>query len=67
VEDSSAFAGWQTDHVVELRSDLDEWQREPLYLPMIQRLACHRAVAQGLDPDQPRNLTAVMELQEGGA
>ena len=67
VEDGSAFAGWHADHVIELRSGLDEWQREPLYLPVIQRLAYYRAVAKGLDPDQPRNLTAVVELQEGGA
>jgi glucosamine 6-phosphate synthetase-like amidotransferase/phosphosugar isomerase protein len=29
---------------------------------VIQRLAYHRAVAKGLDPDRPTNLKAVVEL-----
>jgi len=62
VEDASIFTAWQADHVVELRSGLDEWERGPLYLPVIQRLAYHRAVAKGLDPDWPTNLRAVVEL-----
>jgi glucosamine--fructose-6-phosphate aminotransferase (isomerizing) len=61
-EDASAFAGWQADYAVELHSGLDEWGRGPLYLPLLQRLAYHRAVAKGLDPDRPTNLTAVVEL-----
>ncbi len=62
VEDGSAFTGWQAGHTIELRSGLDEWERGPLYLPALQRLAYHRAVAKGLDPDRPQNLTAVVEL-----
>ena len=62
VEDRSAFAGWQPDHIVELGSGMNEWARGPLYLPVLQRLAYHRAVAKGLDPDRPHNLTAVIEL-----
>lgn len=62
VEDSSVFTDWQADHLVELRSGLSEWERGPLYLPVLQRMAYHRAVAKGLDPDQPNNLTAVVEL-----
>jgi glucosamine--fructose-6-phosphate aminotransferase (isomerizing) len=62
VEDDSVFAAWQSAHVIELRSGLDEWERGPLYLPVLQRLAYHRAVAKGLDPDRPQNLTAVVEL-----
>jgi glucosamine--fructose-6-phosphate aminotransferase (isomerizing) len=62
VEDAAALSGWRADHAVELRSGLDEWERGPLYLPVIQRLAFHRAVAKGLDPDRPNNLTAVVEL-----
>jgi len=61
-EDAAALPGWRPDHAVELRSGLDEWERGPLYLPVIQRLAFHRAVAKGLDPDRPHNLTAVVEL-----
>jgi len=62
VEDGSAFTDWRADDVVELRSGLDEWTRGLLYLPVTQRLAYHRAVAKGLDPDRPRNLQAVVEL-----
>ncbi len=62
VEDGSAFTSWRADHVVELHSGLDEWERGPLYLPVLQRLAYHRAVAKGLDPDRPHNLTAVVKL-----
>jgi glucosamine--fructose-6-phosphate aminotransferase (isomerizing) len=57
-----AFSGWRADHVVELRSGLGEWERGALCLPVLQRLAYHRAVAKGLDPDRPHNLTAVVEL-----
>jgi len=62
VEDRAVFAGWQPDDVVELQSGLDEWERGPLYLPLIQRMAYHRATAKGLNPDRPHNLTAVVEL-----
>ncbi len=62
VEDSAALSGWLADHVVELRSSLSEWERGPLYLPVAQRMAYHRAVAKGLNPDRPHNLEAVVEL-----
>ncbi len=42
-------------------SDLD---RGPLYLPMLQLLAFYRAVMNGLNPDKPQNLTAVVELDD---
>jgi len=62
IETASAFSDWRADHVIELRSGLDEWERGPLYLPLLQRLAYHRAIAKGLSPDRPHNLTAVVEL-----
>jgi len=62
IEDGSAFSGWRPDHIIELRSGLSEWERGPLYLPVVQRMAYHRAMAKGLDPDRPHNLTAVVEL-----
>lgn len=62
IEAASAFSDWRADHVIELRSGLDEWERGPLYLPLLQRLAYHRAIAKGLNPDRPHNLTAVVEL-----
>jgi glucosamine--fructose-6-phosphate aminotransferase (isomerizing) len=50
------------DDVVEIRSGLSEWERGALYLPAIQWLAYHRALAKGLDPDHPVNLSQVIEL-----
>jgi len=62
VEDASAFGDWRPEHVVELRSGLGEWLRGALYLPPLQRMAYHRALAKGLNPDRPTHLTAVVEL-----
>jgi glucosamine--fructose-6-phosphate aminotransferase (isomerizing) len=62
VEDGSVLAGWRADHVVELCSGLNEWERGPLYLPVLQLMAYHRALAKGLDPDRPHNLEAVVEM-----
>jgi glucosamine--fructose-6-phosphate aminotransferase (isomerizing) len=62
VEDGSMLAGGRPDHVAEMRSGLGEWERLPLYLPVLQLLAYHRAIAKGLDPDQPNNLDAVVFL-----
>lgn len=62
IEEASVFRHWRAEHVVELQSGLEEWERGPLYLPVVQRLAYHRAVAKGLDPDRPNNLRAVVEL-----
>jgi len=33
-----------------------------LYMPLLQQLACHRAMARSINPDTPRNLTAVVNL-----
>jgi glucosamine--fructose-6-phosphate aminotransferase (isomerizing) len=33
-----------------------------LYLPPLQLMAYYRAMAKGLNPDQPHNLTAVVKL-----
>lgn len=51
-----------TADVIELCSGLGETARIPLYLPPLQHLAYHRAVAKGFDPDHPHNLTAVVSL-----
>ncbi len=50
------------DMVVETRSGLDDWQRPVLCLPFVQWLALHRALAKGLDPDNPQNLSQVIVL-----
>ena len=62
MENGASLSDWQAEHVVELQSGLGEWERGPLYLPVAQRLAYHRAIAKGLDPDHPTHLTAVVEL-----
>lgn len=46
-------------------ADLGELARCILPLPAIQWFACERALAQGFDPDTPRNLTQVIELDLG--
>ena len=43
-------------------SEIVENAREVLYLPPLQLLALERAVAKGLNPDRPRNLDAVVQL-----
>ena len=50
------------DHVLELRSHLSELARLPLYLPAVQYMAYYRALALGLNPDEPRNLSYWIEI-----
>ena len=64
VESRDTLEGWQPDYLVELGSGLGEWVRVPLYLPLMQLMAFHRSMAKGLDPDNPQNLSAVIELDE---
>ena len=40
------------------------WSRSALYLLPLQLLALERALDKGLDPDQPRHLTAVIHLED---
>jgi glucosamine--fructose-6-phosphate aminotransferase (isomerizing) len=51
--------------VVAFGSGLPREIRDVLYLPPLQLLAYERAIAQGLDPDRPRHLDAVVVI--GGA
>jgi glucosamine--fructose-6-phosphate aminotransferase (isomerizing) len=41
---------------------LPAWTMPALYLPPLQLLAYHRSISKGLDPDNPRNLEAVISL-----
>jgi len=52
----------ETEWQIELPERLPAWARPVLYLPPLQLLAYYRAMAKGLDPDKPHNLTAVIEL-----
>ncbi|MBL7198783.1 MAG: SIS domain-containing protein [Anaerolineae bacterium] len=47
-------------------SRLPEPARNVLYLPVLQMMAYYRSIAKGLDPDQPHNLDAVVELEWEG-
>jgi glucosamine--fructose-6-phosphate aminotransferase (isomerizing) len=49
---------------VRLESGLPSLWGAPLYLLFLQQLAYHRAVAHGMDPDQPRHLSSVVVLHE---
>ena len=50
------------DYQVALPETLSEAERLPLYLPIIQLIACYRATARGLNPDKPENLSAFVKL-----
>jgi glucosamine--fructose-6-phosphate aminotransferase (isomerizing) len=47
---------------VAFQSGVPESMRGVLYLPVLQLMAFYRALAKGLNPDQPHNLTAVVKL-----
>jgi glucosamine--fructose-6-phosphate aminotransferase (isomerizing) len=47
---------------VSFESRIPENSRGVLYLPVLQLVAFYRAVAKGLNPDRPKNLTAVVRL-----
>ena len=59
-EDSVDLA--DANYRVALASGLEEDDRLVLYLPVLQLIAFHRSIAKGLDPDQPKNLTAAVVL-----
>ena len=52
------------DYKIEFPLVVDELCLLPLYLPLVQLMAFHRALAKGLNPDQPTNLSAVVFLAE---
>ncbi len=52
----------ETGTDVAFASGVDEALRGALYLPVGQLLGYERAISQGLDPDQPHNLSAVVTL-----
>jgi glucosamine--fructose-6-phosphate aminotransferase (isomerizing) len=52
----------ETDADVVFASGIPEPVRGVLYLPVLQLMAFYRALAKGLNPDRPANLTAVVKL-----
>ena len=61
---ASTFTLGETRADVAFHSGLAEALRGVLYLPFVQLLAYYLAVEKGLNPDQPRNLTAVVRLED---
>jgi glucosamine--fructose-6-phosphate aminotransferase (isomerizing) len=55
----------EQDADVAFASGLPAAVRNVLYLPVLQLLAYHRALAKGLNPDKPTNLDAVVVLDWG--
>jgi glucosamine--fructose-6-phosphate aminotransferase (isomerizing) len=51
---------------VELPAGFQDWMYASLGVPFLQLLALHQTAAIGLDPDAPRNLTSVVELEGSG-
>ena len=49
---------------ISLDAALPAWATPALHLPALQLLAYHRAIANGCDPDNPRQLSAVVSLQD---
>jgi glucosamine--fructose-6-phosphate aminotransferase (isomerizing) len=47
---------------ISFESGIPESVRGVLYLPILQLMAFYRSLAKGLDPDRPKNLTAVVQL-----
>lgn len=56
------FALGEKDLDVNFNSGILEPVRAVLYLPVLQLMAYYRSLAKGLNPDQPKNLTAVVNL-----
>jgi glucosamine--fructose-6-phosphate aminotransferase (isomerizing) len=52
----------QENHVDFGSNGFPPWALPVLFLPPLQLLAYHRAITKGLDPDNPRNLEAVVSL-----
>jgi len=50
------------DYLVILDSNLSDYARLLLYMPLVHLLAYYKAIAKGADPDSPKNLTQVVRL-----
>jgi glucosamine--fructose-6-phosphate aminotransferase (isomerizing) len=54
--------GAAADQVFALQAPVGARSRDVLYLPPVQLLAYHRAMARGLNPDRPRNVVMAIRL-----
>lgn len=53
----------ENDADISFESKLTESIRNVLYLPMLQVMAFYRSIKKGIDPDKPKNLSAVVYLE----
>jgi len=53
----------ESDADISFESQIPESGRGVLYLPVLQLMAFYRSLAKGLNPDRPKNLTAVVQLK----
>ena len=51
------------DYVVELKSESSEFARLILCMPITQLMGYYKSISNGLDPDNPRNLSSVVTLE----
>ena len=51
-----------SDFLVELKSGISEYARLILYMPITQLLGLYQAAYKGLDPDNPKNLSQVVQI-----
>lgn len=57
------LTGIPADFLVRVPGDFGDLFNPLLYMPLLQLLAFHRAIEKNINPDQPRNLTAVVKLE----
>ena len=53
----------ESEAEIAFESHIPENARGVLYLPVLQLMAFYRSLAKGLNPDRPKNLTAVVQLK----
>jgi glutamine---fructose-6-phosphate transaminase (isomerizing) len=61
-EDGGGGIRESSDYCLELHSGLSDSARLILCMPLLQLLSHRRAMAKGIDPDHPRNLTQVVQI-----
>jgi len=61
-EDQKGGFGQIPDYAFNLGNEIPLYWLDPFYLPLLQLVAFEHALSKGLNPDKPKNLTAVVEL-----
>ncbi len=51
---------WVPEYHIKTTSEINQWLRGVLYLPLMQRLGYQRALGNNQNPDQPKNLRQVI-------